>query len=170
MGHSHGPGAGHERAGDVGDSLPPEFKELTQGRVEVWTEFDEFVGMWEVNGADGGTFSTEWMQPGWYYVLLYNGDDDFFIDFFPEWYPNTPLYKDTPSNLVHVSDGEVSIDAELQLGLQVGLHGGRFGLVIGARGDANLATFHRTHVSQLDWTARASADVDLGHATGRGLS
>jgi hypothetical protein len=102
--------------GDVGDSLPAWFEELTQGKVDVWTEFDEFVGTWEINGANGGTFTTGWLPEGWYYVLLYNGDDDDFVDFFPEWYPDTPLYKSTPSNLVHVHDGEVGVDAELQLG------------------------------------------------------
>ena len=69
-----------------------------------------------VVAANGGSYTTHWLPAGAYYVLLYNGDDEDFIDYFPQWYPNTPLsLVDTP-NLVTVSSGEISgIDGSLDL-------------------------------------------------------
>ena len=101
----------------TGDSSDPYLHELTLGKADLFTEDGDYVATYEANGADGGTYATDWLEEGWYYVLLYNGEGDSFIDFFPEWYRSTPLYKSTTSNLIHVYDGEVSgIDAQLQLG------------------------------------------------------
>jgi hypothetical protein len=100
-------------SGTLKGDVPIEFEELTQGKVDIFTESGEFV---ETSAVVLNEFATNGLLEGWYYVLFYKGDDDGFVDFFPEWYPDTPLYKDTPANLVHVHDGEVRIDAKLQLG------------------------------------------------------
>lgn len=99
---------------DIGD-LDPMYTELQDGRVEVYTDGGDLVGVYEPD--PWGSYRTEWLPEGWYSVLMYNGDDSSYIDFFPQWYPDTPLYKAGPANLIHVHDGHVAnVDAELQVG------------------------------------------------------
>jgi len=99
---------------DIGD-LDPMYTELLYDRVEVYSEDGDLVG--EYVPEWWGDYATDWMPEGWYYVLMYNGNDDGYIDFFPQWYPDTPLYQVDTSNLIHVYDGEVpDISGVLQLG------------------------------------------------------
>lgn len=87
------------------------------GRAEIYNDNADFLAAYDTDAS--GNYATAWMPAGDYYVLLYNGDDETFFDYFPEWYPDTPLYLGDLANLVTISNGEVGgIDAHLDLGFE----------------------------------------------------
>jgi hypothetical protein len=101
-------------SGTITPSAFPPYASLFSPRADLFDEAGDYLET--VVASNGGSYTTHWLPAGAYYVLLYNGDDEGFIDYFPQWYPNTPLsLVDTP-NLVTVSSGEVSgIDGSLDL-------------------------------------------------------
>jgi hypothetical protein len=84
-----------------------------RGRAEVYTD-TEFIGLFPTNNT--GLYDTGALSADTYYVFLYNGDDEFFIDWFPEWYDNQPILKSRqakPIVIVHDGSSVSNVTAEL---------------------------------------------------------
>lgn len=91
---------------------------VEQGRVDVWHESGVFVGSFD---ADPSTarYETVPLEPGTYFVLLYNGDDEFYIDYFPEWFGEATLLRPDRAVGISVTTGDrTGIDAELLPGYE----------------------------------------------------
>lgn len=84
---------------------------VAMGRVDVFDEFD-YIGS---VGADvDGHYEAAGLAAGTYWLVLYNGDDDFYIGYFPEWYEDAPLYRTDLATGIEVTSGEVpGVDAML---------------------------------------------------------
>ena len=83
-----------------------------QGRAEVFDSDLNHVGT-HSTGSDG-RYETDGLPPDDYYVLLYNGDDELFVDFFAEWWMDAPLLRLDQARIVRVAGQDVTgIDARL---------------------------------------------------------
>ncbi|HEY4607483.1 MAG TPA: carboxypeptidase-like regulatory domain-containing protein [Acidimicrobiia bacterium] len=85
---------------------------VPQGRVDLFHEDGTYLGFFVANSS--GFYTTTSLEPGTYYLLLYNGDDDFYIDYFPQWYGGATLLRPERAVGVTVTTGPRSgIDARL---------------------------------------------------------
>lgn len=85
---------------------------VPEGRVELFAEDGSFLGVFLANSS--GFYATDSLEPGTYYLLLYNGDDEFFINWFPEWYGGATLLRsDRAVGVTLTSGSRAGIDAQL---------------------------------------------------------
>ncbi len=85
---------------------------VPQGRVEVYAETGELVDMYMASAS--GNYQTDLLEPGTYYLLMYNGDDDFFIDWFPQWFGGATLLRSDRAQGVTVTTSDrPGIDVQL---------------------------------------------------------
>ena len=66
---------------------------VQQGRVDVFAEDGTYLHTTVADPGSGFYQTIGLLDAGTYYLLMYNGDDQFFIDFFPQWYGGAPLLR-----------------------------------------------------------------------------
>jgi hypothetical protein len=86
---------------DEGGAAP-----VSSGVAEIYDS--EFILVDRQLASAGGGYESVLLPPGDYYVLLYNGDEQFFINYFPQWYGGAPLLRPDRSTPVTVDDVDVS--------------------------------------------------------------
>jgi len=99
-----------------GRILDPNGQPAPMGVVELYTELD-FLGTYQTDSD--GYYQTDPLEPGTYYLLMYNGDADFFYDFFPQWFGGATLLREDLAQGVTLTTGSQSgIDAHLLPGYE----------------------------------------------------
>jgi hypothetical protein len=63
----------------------------------------------------GGYYSITDLDPGDYYLIMWNGDDETIWDYFPQWYPGAPLYRSDLAKPVTVLEDERTVDIDVTL-------------------------------------------------------
>jgi len=82
------------------------------GIAEVYDADLNFIAAYPTAGD--GSYQTESLIPGTYHVLLYNGDETTFFDFFPEWFKDAPLLRLDLATAIQIDGNDVTgIDAFL---------------------------------------------------------
>jgi hypothetical protein len=99
-----------------GRILDPNGQPVELGVVELYTELD-FLGTYQADSS--GFYQTDPLEPGTYYLLMYNGDDEFFYDFFPEWFGGATLLRgDLAQGVTLTTGSRTGIDAQLLPGYE----------------------------------------------------
>jgi hypothetical protein len=88
-----------------GDPVP-------EGKIDLFNQDGAFLNTYAANSS--GNYTTGPIEEGTYYVLLYNGDDENFIGWFPQWYAGATLLRgDLADGVTLTAGNEDNINAQL---------------------------------------------------------
>jgi hypothetical protein len=85
-----------------------------QGHVDLYDADETYLGTYDA--ISYGSYRINDLEPGTYYLVFWNGDDDTILDFFPELYSGKPLLHPGKGTPVEVRAGVVTqgINADLR--------------------------------------------------------
>ncbi len=80
---------------------------VDQGHVDLWTKEGAYVDTYAANAS--AIFETDTLPNGDYLALMWNGDNLFFIDYFPKWYANAPLLRSDRATVITVNNNNPDV-------------------------------------------------------------
>jgi hypothetical protein len=91
----------------------PDGQGVEWGRVDVLDSAKNFL--FTDDAVTGGYYVITDLDPGSYYLIMWNGDDETIWDYFPQWYPGVPLYRSDLAKPVTVAEEQTTFDIDVTL-------------------------------------------------------
>ena len=96
-----------------GRILDPYREHVDLGHADVYNADKDYLET--VDAEWTGRYTIADLEPGDYYLVLWNGDEDTLWDFFPQWYGGAPLYRSDLARAVTVAEDETTSGVEVTL-------------------------------------------------------